>query len=316
MKKLLLSAILTSLTILGFSQPTYNFESWGGSGANEEPTGWVTGNTLVNILLPGNVQSVFKAASPDIHGGSYAMKIVSVSLANNPAPTQVPNPVGLAATGKASGTQFKIGFQYTGRPTSIDFWYRYLPVAGGDTASCLIYLWNGTSHDTIGAALWKSGVTTTGYTAKNLPIVYDPTLSGVTPDSMAIVFSSTKLFKPDTTFCMNCGKAGSILFVDDIVLNSPTGVQERVSNTGVEIYPQPAGDQVCISADNMDADIVSIYDITGKKIKTDIMQAAVNGLNKKVARLHTADWSAGLYTYTINDQKGNVLSAGKISVGK
>lgn len=313
MKKILLSALFCGASLLIFAQPTMNFEMWSGSGTVIAPSGWVSANVLT--AFPSNPQSVFKD-STIVHGGKYSMKIFSVTLSNTPG-APIPNPVGLAATGNVVGTQFKIGFPYTSRPASMDFWYHYVPVSGGDTATCFIYLWNGVSKDTIAAGLWKTSTTTTAYATQNLALTYNPAMSGVTPDSMAIVFSSTRLFNNDTTFCTNCGKAGSTLWVDDVVLNIPSGINDKnISNQGVILYPNPAVDYIYISVDTEDAYAVNVYDITGKQVRSLVMQESQNGFNKKAATISTANLSNGLYSYTITDKDGNALRAGKLNIAR
>jgi len=316
MKKILLSALFCGASLLSFAQPTKNFEVWNpNSGSAMEPDGWVSANALTAI--PGNPQSVYKDSSA-VPEGKYAMKIVSVTVPKTLG-APIPNPIGLAATGSIkNNTQLKIGFPYSARPSSMDFSYKYSPVAGGDTAACFVYLWNGISKDTIGAGLWKTSTTNTvTYTTHNLPIIYDPAMSGITPDSMAIVFSSTRLFKSDTTFCTNCGKAGSTLWVDDIILNFPSNINDKnVSNQGVILYPNPAVDYIYISVDTEDAYAVNVYDITGKQVRSLVMQESQNGFNKKAATISTANLSNGLYSYTITDKDGNALRAGKLNIAR
>lgn len=320
MKKLLLSALFCGASLLSFAQPTFDFETWTGSGANEDPFGWFTGNILVNGLFPGNVQSVFKVTGAEAHGGTYAMKIVSVDVNTNPAPTQVPDPIGIAAPGAVSfipSTSLKVGFKYTAKPTSAEFWYKYAPTSGGDTATFFLLLWNGVSKDTIATALWKTGATVGAYTQQSVPLVYDPNMSAITPDSMAIIFSSTKLLNPDYTFCLNCGKVGSILHVDDVTFTAPTGINDKnISKEGVILYPNPAADVAYISVDTEDAYAVNLFDITGKQIQSAVMQESQNSLNKKSASINTAGLSNGLYSYSITDKNGNTLRAGKLNVAK
>lgn len=313
MKKLLLSIFIIGTSVYSYSQaPTRDFETWTTSGSTEDPTGWFSANVMSPL---GNPPSVSKVTGAEAHGGTYAMKILSVTLTNTLG-APIPNPVGLAATGKVNGNQFKIGFPYTSRPTSIDFWYHYLPVSSGDTAACFVYLWNGVSKDTIGAALWKTPTQTSVYTSHSLPITYNSALSGVTPDSMAIVFSSTRLFKSDTTFCTNCGKAGSTLYVDDLAFVGTNGIDENPSSNGVTLYPNPASDRVTITVDGSHAVSARVYDATGRAVavSTELTQTSV--LNRRTGTITTSSLASGLYSYSVIDKSGNVINTGKFNVVK
>lgn len=311
MKKQILFLLISGASFIGFAQTTMNFESWTGSGAAIEPAGWISENALTGI---GNAQSAFRDTAPNIHAGTYALKLVSVDMFINPAPASLPDPIGLAATGNLAGTALKFGFPYTGRPTMADFWYKYAPTSSGDTASFFLALWNGTTGDTVSYGFWKSGTAVSSYTQQSVVLTHDPAHLNVTPDSMAIIFSSTRLFNPDYSFCLNCGKAGSILWVDDITFSGTSGIKENLHADGVTLFPNPASESLNISVDALDAAFsVSAFDATGRIISTTALSSSA-GMNSKSAVINTSGLSTGLYSYIVNNKKGTSLRAGKFSV--
>jgi hypothetical protein len=299
------------------AQPTWDFDTpaWTGSGASTEPAGWISENAAVLPPLYNNPQSVFRATTPDIHGGTYAMKLTSVTMTSNPAPGQLPNPIGLAATGvvNLSPPSLKFGFPYASRPNMISFWYKYSPMAS-DTAECFVSLWNGVTHDTIAYGFWKTGATVGTYTQQNITLTYDPSFSTEFPDSMAVIFSSTILFNANYSLCMNCGQAGSNLYVDDITFSGWNGINEHPAANDVIVYPNPASAYVTIIADVNEASSVIVYDVTGKAVSSASLNQAMNGMNRKESVVNASALSSGVYSYSIADKNGISLRNGKLSI--
>ncbi len=308
MKKILLSITAAGLMIPAFAQqPSFDFETWTGTGASIEPSGWISENAATIL---GNPQSVFQATSPDIHAGTYAIKIASVTM-TTPI-SGLPNPIGLAATGQISGLGFKLGFASTARPATASFWVKYVPVAS-DSAECLIALWNHTTHDTIAVGYWHLGTSVSTYTQQNVTLNYNPAFSAEFPDSMVVAFSSTKLFNhPHYTLCMNCGTAGDTLWVDDIAFSGWNGVNEQPSSQGVILYPNPANEFANISVDAADAVSAIVYDATGRVVAKSSLDLLAS--NKKSGKINTSNLAVGLYSYSIMDKTGTALRAGKFSV--
>lgn len=311
MKKLFLSLSLSCAAVCAFAQtPTWNFEGWTGSGPVIEPIGWVSGNVLT--MIPGNKQSVFQAIAPDIHGGTYAMKIVTVDVVINPDPTTTPDPIGFVATGSFSGVTLKGGFPYTVRPASAELWYKYAP-SGVDTASFFMWLtkWNATtvSRDTIAWGYWKTSATVSAFTNTGpLTLVYNAAFPTTLPDTAGVIFSATG------SGCLTCGNIGSTLWVDDITFSGWNGINEHPSSNGVIVFPNPANEYVTIIADVYDASSVIAYDVTGKIISSTALKQTMSGISRKEGVINTSTFSAGLYSYAVFDARGNTLRNGKFNV--
>lgn len=306
MKKIFLSVLVSGSTLCAFSQTTWDFESWNGT----EPQGWISENELMII---GNPQSAFEETTPaNVHGGAKALRLLSVTM-TSPV-TGLPNPIGLAAPGKLVGFAPKFGMPYTARPALVEFWYKYTPAAN-DTMEFLMFLWNSTTKDTLGFAYWKSGTAVSAYTLQSVAITYDSTYASELPDSMALTFSSTKLFNTNYTFCTNCGKAGSTLWLDDITFSGWNSVHEPLSSEGVTLFPNPARDLVNIRVDALnDACKVNAYNATGRLVSTAPLSSLNNGINGRSGVMNASGLSSGLYSYCILDKNGTSLRAGKFSV--
>ena len=316
MKKLLLSIFISAASVCAFAQinPTRDFEAWvnPGSGAVEEPRDWVTGNKLVNPLAPGNIQSVYKVTGGDAHGGTYAMKIVTVDVGTNPSTAVIPDPIGFAATGSATiipSVSLKIGYPYTSRPANAEFWYKYTPV-GTDTASFVMWLtkWNGTSRDTVAYAYWETTAALSAYAKITAALVYKP--GSIVPDTAGIIFSATG------TGCLTCGNVGSTLWIDDLDFLGTNGINENPSSSGVTLYPNPASDRITITVDGNTAVSASVYDATGRAVAVSSELTQTSVIRQRTGTIDTSSLPSGLYSYSVIDKSGNVINAGKFNVVK
>ena len=310
MKKILLSVAIASASICAFAQsPTWDFEAWTGN----EPTGWISEN---EVMILGNPQSVFKAVAPDVHGGVNAMQITSVTM-TSPV-SGLPNPIGLAAPGKLVSFVPKFGTPYTGRPASVDFWYKYTPAAN-DTAEFLLLLWNSGTHDTLAVGYWNTGAVQSTYASQTINLTYNPAFATEFPDSMGLTFSSTKVFtKVANTYsmCTTCGLAGSNLWVDDISFNGWNGINEHPSSNNMILFPNPANDFVNVIADVNEATSIIAYDVTGRMVASTSLVQKLNGMNRKEGVINTSNLSTGLYSYSVLDKSGNILRAGKFNIAR
>lgn len=316
MKKLLLfiSASGVVLFVSAQAQPTWDFESWTGSGSGIQPTGWVSGNAITGFPF-SNPQSVFQETTPGkVHGGMYSMKLVTVDLTNNPDPSSIPDPIGIAFPGQISISPLgmKDGFAYSGRPNSVDFWYQYIPV-GNDSASCFVILskWNSSTNmrDTVAVGGTVIKTAASSYMQSSFTLLY---LSAtLIPDTMRIYFTATCYAS------LTCGTAGSTLWVDDITFTGWNGVNEHLSSNNVVVYPNPASDFLQVSVDALsEAHLVSIYDVLGKKVCSVELAQETNGMNRKTAKVDAKRLPTGAYSYGISDKIGNVLRSGKFNIVK
>ncbi|MFH1004060.1 MAG: T9SS type A sorting domain-containing protein [Bacteroidota bacterium] len=315
MKKILLTSLISGMFVFSYAQTlTSNFEGWNGTGANEQPNGWITGNILVGPFFPGNTQSVFKAVAPDVHGGTYAMQITTVDVVTNPDATSIPDPYGLAIAGAVTfvpSLSLKPGFPYTSRPATAEFWYKYAP-SGADTAGFLMWLtkWNGTRRDTVATGYWETNSSASAYTLNSVTLFYNPLLPYTLPDTAGVNFSATGIG------CMTCGNVGSTLWIDDIVFSGWVGINEHPSSEGVIVYPNPASEFVNISVDADEAFTVVVYDAVGKMVASSPFSESTNAINKKAGTIYASNFVAGLYSYSVIDKNGTFLRRGKFNVVK
>ncbi|HET6224824.1 MAG TPA: hypothetical protein VFF27_01000, partial [Bacteroidia bacterium] len=263
MKKILLSLAVTVIsTLAANAQVDYGFETWvpAGSGSTiEDPKGWASFNVVAALPL-GMQQTVFKETTAP-YAGNAAAKIVTQPV---PALAQVQgyDTVGLLIVGKVDVANQKIyyGTPYTARNASFKFATKYQPV-GLDTGWVDIELtkWNATKSmpDVIAKGKWTSSATTTAWTSYEVVLTYDPDFANSMPDSLRIIASSSSLYRP---------KVGSTLYIDDITSTGWVSTNELPGiNNNVTVFPVPASQSVSFTS-TLNATIVEILDLAGRKV--------------------------------------------------
>lgn len=197
------------------------------------------------------------------------------------------------------------GTPFTSKPATISGFYKYTD-AGNDSAEVSVILKKFNTltmkHDTVGIGIQALGASAT-YIPFTVNINYP--LPSVTPDSIIIMFNSSKYYHYDTiTYAL------PNLYIDRISI--PQGLSTGITESpGGELhsnaYPNPSSGNVVIEMEGQ-ADfnglMLSLYDVNGKKVmEREITQNTIflSGL------------SAGNYVYIINSSE-RMLSKGKVTV--
>jgi hypothetical protein len=272
--------------------PNAGFETWINKGSYEDPQDWGTVNSQTAIL---GIKTVVKATAAEAHSGTYALKLITKFI-GIPFNQKIP---GLCATGTINTTTKAIdgGFPYTLRPEKISGWYKYSP-AGKDTASVSIALskWDAVAHKriVIGSASFKDTATVGKYTAFSASINY---VSSLTPDTaMLIVLSSQQ----------TSGVLNSTLWVDDLSLDMPTGLNLQASISEMGIYPNPANTVLFISTPHAVETKFVLIDMKGSKV-----------LENNLLHSGYIDISAlkeGTYLYQFFNTDKQLLQSGKLII--
>lgn len=240
------------------AQPNGGFENWITEFSYETPENWQTMNVL-SLTTPPNPLSAFKTSGIDKYSGFYGLKVQSIHVTNNPAPSVIADTFGVVFKGKitVSPTSFKSGFPYNARPEKLQFYSKYYPV-GNDTGVAFVVLkkWNGVSTDTIAIGAIEMS-TTPVFELFEVPLVYRS--DTLYPDSADIAFLSSR--------DILTARVGSALFVDDVLFTGWVGMDENTYNhESIKLYPNPVKNElnICFSS-RMDNTTAIIYDCSGKK---------------------------------------------------
>lgn len=271
--------------------------------ANEDPVGYVSANVLTSSFVnPANPQSAFKVTSPDINGGTYALKLVTVALVTNPDPVTIPDPYHFCFTGTYGVTGLKYGYPYTARPATMNFYAKYTPV-GADSAYGLVVLqrWNGATRDTVAVGFVGWVGASASYSLKSMTLNYLPAFATTGfPDTCVIAYSSSANLTP---------QVGSALFVDDMSFLGWNGISEINSGFSSTAFPNPATDNIMISVNSTEPAEAIAYDGMGRVVGNFKMNAGL-------AKINTSAFRAGEYHYSLLDKNKKVLSGGTFTVVK
>lgn len=309
MKKIAL-CFFVCFASFSFSQlPSFTFEgTWPPSpfGAAPDPAGWLTTNVLTSPFISTSNPTTTTQHTLSCEG-SMSMRIETKTFVTTGLlSSYIPTVAGFGVCGQIqSSPSFALrdGFPYTTRPNSISYCYIAQPQPQ-DTAGVRVLLWKytGSSRNIIGFAQKTYTSSNASFQTETLTIAYNST---VTPDSMGIYVASSFKF-PSSGFTIRDGaKAGSVLILDNIMLNV-TSLQDYTHGITFHIYPNPASDYVYINSSSMLRKKISIQDITGKIILR-------SELEDKIL-LYTGMLPEGIYFINLSDEHGKLLSSQKLQI--
>jgi hypothetical protein len=215
---------------------------------------------------PGPV-TVFK--STDKHAGTYAAKAVSANFPLGIVNVFIPGMVGTAVMDNANVTAILGKPCPDCKPSRFKGFYKFEPVNGD---SCLFVImvshWNSTLHkrDTIGYGKMVQHTAVNEYTQFDIPVNYTGT---ATVDSMTLLAISSAGFNT-TNFMLCKGQVGSTMYLDDLTLDYPSGMQQvLMPEVAVSVYPNPASSVLHVDlSKEVNNGTVEVYNSTGKLVKT------------------------------------------------
>ena len=89
---------------------------------------------------------------------------------------------------------------------------------------------------------------------------------------------------------------------------STVGINKlTTSDAGIQIYPNPASNQLTVFSGDGSAHTVVLYDVTGKQVA----EAAFSG---NWAKAEVSEFQNGLYLYVVKGSGNQTMASGRISV--
>ena len=317
MKNSLLVGFVLLLLNFGYcQQPSLNFETWNPPPFGfPHPQGWTSANVLGSAL---NDTVCHKAFFPNVNSGSFSMKLETIKLGFNLGTSAgVPDTVCFALTGNivaSPALSIKPGFAFTGRPSVMSFYYKYLP-SGTDSASAGVYLtkWVGNSRDTVAVGIRTMGGAS-NFIHDSIALIYRPSyvVSG-NPDTAVIFFASSNIksigMLPGGVLSVkySAPKIGSLLWVDDIGI-SPLSLDEINKNAPKFIFPNPSDEEISLQFSEIGDRSVQIINSNG------VLMNLLQTTGKELI-ISTSNYPVGLYYYQVSGGAG-MLYSGKFAVSR
>ncbi|MFN8165762.1 MAG: T9SS type A sorting domain-containing protein [Bacteroidia bacterium] len=230
-----------------------SFEAWTPytitAGSGEDPNAWSTSDQT--ILGYSGSHSAVKTT--DAFSGGYAIQMTSwLALGTVKGP-------GIATNGTISNLTPVGGTADTTRSRYLTGEYKYAPAASTDSAVVSVYLFHGTSRDTIAAGVLALSTAST-YTQFIVPLVYRDLLTQ--PDTFLILLQSSKGTVGTTTIV-----PGSSFTVDSLNFSGTVGIDEAKDQlVYLNLYPNPASQFITIDAKLKSSSKLKalIYDASGR----------------------------------------------------
>ncbi|MFZ4521145.1 MAG: T9SS type A sorting domain-containing protein [Bacteroidales bacterium] len=251
--------------------------------------------------------TVFK--STDSHLGSYAAKAVSANFPVGPTNIFIPGMIGTAQMDMV-GIRAVLGQPCPEcRPSRLKGFFKFEPV-NGDSCAAVILLskWNSTAkkRDTIGFGKFVQHTAVGTYTQFDVPVNY--TGAGVI-DSMTMLVVSSAGFNV-INFVGSVGQIGNTMYVDDLVLDYPNGIQQvLMPEVSVNAYPNPVNDALHVDlSKEVKEGVFKIYNMGGQPLGTFYL----SGKNNVIS---TQSLVSGSYYYRLMSGK-EILNSGTFIVKK
>lgn len=251
----------------GAALPNNSFENWTPV-QSETPDGWESFNNFTAVY---GLEPITK--STDMNAGSFAAQIETIEFFGDTIP-------GMLFYGELDNNMNPSPIPYTASPVTLTGFYKYSP-SNADQAAVSFEFYN--SGMVVGGnqlILTPAGSYTSFSVATNITS---------TPDSMLLVFYSGD-------------NAGSILKVDDVQFTGGDLSVNDVFTFNYGMYPNPATDQINISGNMNGVYQISITDLTGKLILTEMK----NSMQSTVDVRHL---TSGIYNLTIETNGNSVTKS-------
>ncbi len=249
--------------------PNPGFETWTGTGANELPTGWVTGN------IPGFAVPITKTATA--HSGSFALQGSVVNVLE----------LGLYPP------YFWAHFPYAQRPGSLTGYYKFTSVSH-DSLSMLVVLYKHALSTIVASGEFGSVTNVGSFTKFSIPLDY---FSAEAPDS---VWFEVVLGDGDGDTL----HLGSGYVIDDLAFEGSATAVERTPATPATFaleqnYPNPFNPETSIRYDLPEASHVrlSIYNTLGQEVVSLVNEQEPAGSFQ--VKLNASTLPSGVYFYRL-----------------
>lgn len=304
MKKLLRTGLAAGLLFAAgapaHAQAVANggFETWAARNGVDSPTGWLTIDDVVVALLPVSFATGTFTKTTDAHGGTYALRLESKATLLGIVPGGV-----TLGTKLGSLTGDPGGLPFTGRPTTLQFYYKLTgtqPPVAANGAFAEVSLTRTVNGQSVAVATGEQVFTTvtSAYALAQVPLVYT---SSAAPDSVHVSFGSGLI--DVSTGAPTGGTAGTVFQIDDVAFTgTATATRDAALAAALAVAPNPSlGGRYVLSAPAaLLAAPLAVVDATGRTVRREGAPAAAT----TTRTLNLAGLADGVYTLQLFTDKG------------
>ncbi|MCW3104217.1 MAG: hypothetical protein JWO09_2657 [Bacteroidetes bacterium] len=265
-------------------------------------TGWWDFNLYNSSFLGSSPISVTRVTDT-VHSGTYAARIESKVY--TPTSWNIYNSYGIPFIGhpyndtlgilfngnvNVSPASYAPGIPCSSKLTQYKFWYQYNP-NGNDTAECRVALIS--SGTLVAGGVFKTNAATSGWQQATINFAY---ISTLTPDTLYVLYSAASLDRNP--------KAHSVLWIDDVTVTLPTGVEEGLDKeNAIQIFPNPSNGNFSVAhqMNSGKSQTVEVYNLVGELIWSE------TGKNRSTFNINISQAPKGIYFVRFNDGERVVM---------
>lgn len=271
-----------------------NMENWKTySTTLERPDGWHSSDSLIKEYYslpgapPGFAARTSKSTTVKNGGAASAMLVTTIT---DTFPTILANSnIAFDMAAVLAGVykySFTSGTPVTKRVYYVHAFVQHTSAGSSDVGEMsVLAIKNGIAPGGEDSVIGKGTVAiTASSTFKKITAGLTYTEATMIPDRLIVSFMPTNKTKP---------VAGTTLYVDDVTISDPTGLELPLVNSGeVKVYPNPATDKLHVSLSKGQASVMTIYTMTGQRVQSQALGAETD--------ISIATLAPGSYLYVIS----------------
>lgn len=280
-------------TLTGGDMETWKTFTSAGKSLNR-PNGWNTSDSLVAFvkLLGGKTFTARVSQSTTMkHAGASSAKLEATDLTDS-LPTIISNgnfkgDLTAIAGGDYSSITYTGGTPITKRIQFVHAWLQYSYTGAPDTGMFTVTAFKtgyaaGGKDSAIGEGV--SFISTlSAFTKVETQVIYKDAFN--VPDRIVITFTTSKFKNP---------LAGTVMYVDDVYLSDPTGIETPLFNDQrISVFPNPSSNKVQINTKLSETVIAKCYNQLGQlQSQQSITDAAT---------IDISSWATGSYILVVEN---------------
>ena len=293
---LIMASAASHAQVVNGGMETWRTYSSGTSTSLTAPVGWNAFDSILFYFVPASTPLQQTFQNDSAHSGSYAVKLMTRYQPT--AISVISDELSNCALSGFGSTYATGGTPVSARIDTVTAWIKYEPrsgdsgmvqveavLAGAAVGGADSVIGSGLEYTPAGPTMFI--VASPTYTKHAYKITYAAGVTAI-PDHIQITFySSFSTVQHDST----------TMYVDDVSMHIGTTEVPLMQSTGINVYPNPAGNVVSIRTAQHTGTKAMVYYMAGQCVASQPLTGYMTGID--VSRLPT-----GVYTLTLVDAAG------------